>query len=327
MDDDVQQNEGTELLEQQRRQLVSPQLAPRMDARVVVRVETAFPAPPTSCVGYLRSIGPGLVMALTWLGAGDLVDTAVAGGDYGYALAWALPVSFAVRFIFASILAKFHLCNVHRYSLPEALLELHPVVAWGVAAIAAFFAHFNDSYMIRGIGETSAALVGTGPVWAWSSGWIVVIGLLVLGPGGGSSSAAYRQVEKIFYAFLVLLSVSLIGTAIQTRPNPGSLLRGLMLLQQPVPRGGNFSVLMVVVSLIGAIGGSAANLMYPGFLKQKGWNGPMYRRVQLYDLAFGTFAIVMLDLAVWTIGAEVLHPSGTDGRFLHSHPTVLSLDI
>jgi Mn2+/Fe2+ NRAMP family transporter len=45
-------------------------------------------------------------MALTWLGAGDLVDSAVAGGEYGYALTWAMPVAFVVRFVFASILAK-----------------------------------------------------------------------------------------------------------------------------------------------------------------------------------------------------------------------------
>eukprot|EP01051_Picozoa_sp_SAG22_P018510 SAG22_NODE_3138_length_1908_cov_2.613046_3_plen_137_part_00 len=67
---------------------------------------------------------------------------------------------------------------------------------------------------------------------------------------------------------------------------------------------------MVVVSLVGAIGGSAANLMYPGFLRQKGWDSPAHRKVQLADLTFGTTAIVLLDLAVWTIGAQVLHPRG-----------------
>jgi hypothetical protein len=35
-------------------------------------------AVPTSFAGYLRAWGPGIVVVLTWLGAGDLVDAAVA---------------------------------------------------------------------------------------------------------------------------------------------------------------------------------------------------------------------------------------------------------
>jgi hypothetical protein len=44
---------------------------------------------------------------------------------------------------------------------------------------------------------------------------------------------------------------------------------GLLLFERPEQRG-DFSVLMVVVSLVGAIGGSAANLMYPVFLAMGG---------------------------------------------------------
>ena len=35
--------------------------------------------------------------------------------------------------------------------------------------------------------------------------------------------------------------------------------------------------------MIGAVGGSLMNLVYPYFLDAKGWRGPQYRRVQLYD--------------------------------------------
>ena len=179
--------------------------------------EPVQPPPAGSCIAYLRSVGPGLVMALTWLGAGDLVDSAVAGGDYGYALTWALPLSFAVRFIFASILAKFQLCNVEGLSLPEGLLRLHPVAAWGVATIVVFFAHFNDSYMIRGVGEASAALAGVGPPWAWACGWMGALAVLVV--GGAGSKRAYRQVEQLFSLCLGLLSSCLIGTAVWVGPD------------------------------------------------------------------------------------------------------------
>ena len=42
--------------------------------------------PPKTFWEYLSSFGPGIVVVLTWLGAGDIVEVGVAGGNYGYAL-------------------------------------------------------------------------------------------------------------------------------------------------------------------------------------------------------------------------------------------------
>jgi hypothetical protein len=52
------------------------------------------------------------------------------------------------------------------------------------------------------------------------------------------------------------------------------------------------------------------NLVYPYFLEQKGWRGPQYRRLQTYDFLLGVIVMVVLDLAVWTLGAELVHGSG-----------------
>ena len=69
------------------------------------------PAIPQSFWQYVQSLGPGVVIALTWLGAGDLVNTAVAGGSYGYSLMWAMVLAIFVRFVLVSIIAKYQLCN------------------------------------------------------------------------------------------------------------------------------------------------------------------------------------------------------------------------
>jgi Mn2+/Fe2+ NRAMP family transporter len=47
------------------------------------------------------------------------------------------------------------------------------------------------------------------------------------------------------------------------------------------------------------------NLAYPTFIEQKGWRGPAYRRVQMYDFFLAIVVMIVLDLAVWTLGAEV----------------------
>lgn len=46
---------------------------------------------------YLRSFGPGIVVVLTWLGAGDIIDMGVAGANYGYSLMWVLVAALLFR--------------------------------------------------------------------------------------------------------------------------------------------------------------------------------------------------------------------------------------
>ncbi len=259
-------------------------------------------AVPATFWQYVRSMGPGLIVALTWLGAGDLVDSSVAGGNYGYSLMWAMVIALLVRFIFVSIIAKYQLCNQHGESVMAGLKRIHPWMPVFIGAVAVFFGHVYGSYLIKGVGETTTHLAGFGPPWAWSIFWVTVAAAIIF-------RGAYRRLEFIFYVFLIMLSVSLIGVAAWSGPNPVAAARGMFLFDIP-EQNGPFGALLVVTSLIGAVGGSIANLMYPYFIQQKGWNGPRYRRLQIYDLAFGTAVLMILNLSVWTIGAELLHPRG-----------------
>ena len=257
---------------------------------------------PSTFSQYLRSMGPGIVVALTWLGAGDLVDSAVAGGHYGYSLMWAMVIALFVRFAFVSIIAKYQLCNQHGESVMAGLRRVHPWLPWFVGLIGLMFVHIYGSYMVKGTGEASARLLGLLPAWAWSVFWVCVAAVFLY-------RGAYRHVEIIFYVFLIMLSVSLLGVAVWSGPDPVAAVKGALLFDLP-EQTGQFSALLVILSLIGAVGGSISNLLYPYFMQQKGWRGPKFRRLQIYDLAFGTLVLVVLNLSVWTIGAEVLNPRG-----------------
>ncbi|MFM8336478.1 MAG: divalent metal cation transporter, partial [Opitutaceae bacterium] len=69
-----------------------------------------------------------------------------------------------------------------------------------------------------------------------------------------------------------------------------------------------YNPMLVAGAMIGAVGGSLMNLIYPYFLEAKGWRGPRYLSVQRYDLLLGIGANLVLNLAVWTLGAELLFP-------------------
>ena len=65
------------------------------------------PPVPHSFGEFLRAFGPGIVIVLTWLGAGDIVDMGVAGSNYHYALLWVLVAAIFMRFVFVSLIARY----------------------------------------------------------------------------------------------------------------------------------------------------------------------------------------------------------------------------
>src|SRR6185295_1274156 len=97
---------------------------------------------------------------------------------------------------------------------------------------------------------------------------------------------------------------------------------GMTRIEMPGQQG-KFKPLLVAVAMIGAVGGSLMNLAYPYFLEAKGWRGPQYRRVQFYDFLLGVIVLIVLNLAVWILGAELLYPEGTI-KNLEDMPQLLS---
>jgi len=257
---------------------------------------------PTTFLGYLKSFGPGFIIVLTWLGSGDIVSAGVSGGNYGYALMWAMVFALLMRFFFVSTIAKYQLCNPHGEGLLDGLVRLHPLFAPFLLIVILVIGHINGTYMIAGIGETMVKLTGFGQGWQWAIGWVVIGLLIVFRP-------IYNRVEWVFKVFIILMTVSLVGTAVWVGPNLVGIVKGTIALELP-PQKGPFGSMAVAMAMVGAVGGSLLNLVYPYFLEQKGWNSPKYRKIQTYDFILAIVALIVFNLAVWTLGAELVHSSG-----------------
>ncbi len=258
------------------------------------------PAVPHSFLEYLRSFGPGIIIVLTWLGAGDVVDMSIAGANYGYSLMWVLVVAIVMRFLFVSLIARYQLCNQHGEGVLDGLARLHRWYAPVLFVAAIVMGHVYESYMTVGAGEVCRNLFGVGQTWQWALLCNGVALLLVFRP-------SYDRLETIFKIFLGLLAVSFIGSALWVGCDVKALAQGLYRIGLPEQRG-QFNPLLIAVAMIGAVGGSLMNLAYPYFLEAKGWRGPQYRRVQFYDFLLAIVVMILLNLAVWTLGAELLYP-------------------
>jgi Mn2+/Fe2+ NRAMP family transporter len=253
-------------------------------------------APPANnFLAYLRAFGPGIVVALSWVGTGDLIDNSVAGGNYGYALLWVLPLSLVFRFVFVNALGKYPLYNVQRDpSIVRGIARTHPAFGWLMLVSFVLYTHILLAFTLSGVGVALEGLFGGLPTFWWS-----VIGALSV--FAVTLKGAYRLIERIFKVILVLtfvVGIVLVGI------NWGELVKGFA-FELPAQQG-LFDSGLVASSLVLATLGSMANLFYPEFLREKGWTTPAHRRVQQYDLLFGTAVVLFLGVAVWAIGAEVL---------------------
>jgi len=116
---------------------------------------------------------------------------------------------------------------------------------------------------------------------------------------------AYRVLENIFKVILAAMVLTFVVGIVLVGINWGELVRGFA-FELPAQQG-LFDSSLVASSLVLATLGSMANLFYPEFLREKGWTTPAHRKVQQYDLLFGTVVVLFLAVAVWAIGAEVLY--------------------
>ncbi|MCH2374389.1 MAG: Nramp family divalent metal transporter [Planctomycetes bacterium] len=291
----------------------SDQMTPSADHG---RVDPGDAEVPSSFLGYLKSFGPGLIVVLTWLGAGDIVENGVAGGNYGYTLMWVVVVAVFMRFCFVSLLAKYQLFNQHGEGVLDGLGRLSPLYPPFLAVAAVVMGHIYGSYMTVGIGEVCANLVGFGETWMWAILWNGLALFICVRP-------IYKRVEWVFKVLLALLAVSFLSCAIWVRPDPGGIGGGLMTFGFPEQKG-QFDSVLIAMGIIGAVGGSLMNLVYPYFLDDKGWRKPAHRRVQLYDFLLAMIVMVIINLSIWTLGAELLHPKGLTIEKIGDLPELLS---
>ncbi|ART74163.1 hypothetical protein BTO20_36490 (plasmid) [Mycobacterium dioxanotrophicus] len=281
--------------------------------------------PPRKWTDYAKGVGPGLLVSMAWMGAGDLVDSSVAGANYGYSLMWALGLALLSRFFFTSAIAKYGLCNsVGDDTIIDgfgAVWRKLPLIIGTLALISGFIL---QTYMVAMVGNALHHLFGGfgGPTWGpflWTI-FAAAIGWLVL-----TRPKAYSILEFIARIKVSILVVVFLYAAIKAQPSPGDIVHGLAF--SAPPDTGAFATLLVAAAIIGAVGGSAGNLMYPEFIRDKGWKGPEFLRMQRIDLFSGVVAVVVVNLSIWVVGAEVLRPAGIKIATLDDLSQMMSLAL
>ncbi|MEV0953600.1 Nramp family divalent metal transporter [Promicromonospora sp. NPDC050249] len=241
-----------------------------------------------------KIIGPGLVVAATGIGAGDLVATMVAGSNYGYALLWAVILGVVVKIALVEGAGRWTLATGRTIFDGWKGLGLWAVVYFGIYVVV-----WGFSYGAAAMSGVGLALNGLFPAvdvryWAMLSG---VAGLLLVWFG------KYKPFENVMAVLIGVMFVTVVGSAAMTTPNLGEIAAGLVPI---IPEGAVLNTL----GLAGGVGGTITLAAYGYWLTEKGWNTPRWMRVMRLDNAWAYVMSGIFVVSMLIVGAELLYSAG-----------------
>jgi Mn2+/Fe2+ NRAMP family transporter len=249
----------------------------------------------------LTALGPGLLVAATGVGAGDLATAAFSGNKLGLAVLWAVVFGAALKFVLNEGLARWQLAT------GETLLEgvFSRCGDWSRYLFLGYLAcwgFFVGSALIGacGVAATAIAPLGDDPLTSK-----IVWGILHSAAGVALVRAGgYRLFEKIMAAGIGLMFLTVTATAVLTRPDWAAVARGLFVPN--LPAGG----LAWTVALIGGIGGTVTVLCYGYWIREEGRSGEEALSACRWDLAAGYAMTAVFGIAMVVIGST----TEIDGR-------------
>ncbi|AKH84506.1 iron transporter [Streptomyces sp. CNQ-509] len=249
-------------------------------------------APPVMRKAKWRHVGPGIVVAATGVGAGDLVATLLAGSKFGYTLLWAAVIGCVVKIALAEAVGRWHLATGR--TLFEGWRTLG---AWTSVYFAIYVVIWGFVYGATAMSSSALPLVALFPDGPELKVWGILTGLVGLVFVWFNRYAVF---EKVMTVLVGVMFVVVVYVAIRVSPNIGDASAGLW---PTLPDDS----LLYTLGLIGGVGGTITMAAYGYWVNAKGWTDIGWLKVMRLDnrvayLTTGIFVVAML-----LVGAELLH--------------------
>ncbi|GAA5028568.1 Nramp family divalent metal transporter [Streptomyces siamensis] len=245
-----------------------------------------------------KYIGPGIVVAATGVGAGDLVATLIAGSNFGYTLLWAAVIGCLVKISLAEAAGRWHLSTGRTLFDGWASLGRWTTYFFVVYAVVWGFV-YGAAAMSSSALPLQALFPGVFPD-DWSiKPWAVLCGLVGLVFVWFNR---YEVFEKVMTVLVGVMFVVTVYLAVRVTPNLGDALAGLL----PVLPDEKDSVLNTL-GLIGGVGGTITLAAYGYWVNAKGWTNTGWMKVMRLDNRVAYITTGIFVVAMLFVGAELLH--------------------
>ncbi len=259
----------------------------------------------------LKVVGPGLIIAATGVGAGDLAGGAFAGSKLGMAVLWAVLLGAFFKYIINEGLARYQLATgstlleglFSKYKKPAEIFFLIYLMIWSFAV---------GSALISACGVATHALI---PIMKTPEQgkifWGIInsfIGLVIVWRG------SYGSFEKIMGALVAVMFVTVIATAIFIKPDLVEIIKGIVIPSIPhyVNAEGKEQGVIWTLALMGGVGGTLTILSYGYWIREKGRTSNNFLKTCRIDLiaAYSMTALFGMSMIVISSHINIERESG-----------------
>ena len=249
-------------------------------------------------------MGPGLLVAATGVGAGDLATASFAGSFLGIGILWAAVLGAFLKYVVNEGLARWQLATGHTI-IEGAVDKFGRVFGWLFLPYLLIWSFFVASALMSGSGVTLTAMI---PVFDDpNEGRIVfgalasIVGITLVYIGG------YSLFEKIMRVCVGVMFVAVVLTAALLWPGTSEVASGLFVPKIPNLGGDG---LTWTVALIGGIGGTVTILCYGYWIREEGRTGGEHLRTCRIDLGIAYVMTAIFGVAMVIIGNNIVIEGG-----------------
>ena len=260
--------------------------------------------------GVLATLGPGILVAATGVGVGDIAGAGFAGSHLGYAVLWAAVLGSFIKFVVNEGLTRWQLATGQTL-LEGAVLRFGWPVRWLFLAYLLIWSWAVGSALISACGVAGHALFPvfespeTGKVVWGIVHSVAAVALILLG--------GFKVFTRAMTVLLVFTFVSVMATAVVCRPDWAAVAKGLFVPRIPTERGTDAALWTLVV--MGGVGGTLTMLCYGYWIREQGRGGPEFLKTCRVDLAVSYTVTAAFGVAMIIIGTH-LNLSGDKGTGL-----------
>ena len=237
---------------------------------------------------------PGILLAATGVGAGDLLTASLAGSEVGLAVLWAVLAGAILKWTLSEGVARWQLATGTTL-LEGWARQLGSWVHWIFLVYLVLFTFATGGALVTACGIAGAGLLPLGDPESSKIIWGIIhslagLGLVWLG--------SFRLFELVMSVCIGIMFVTVVLTAILIEPDWFAVARGFV---PSMPPGGTAWIL----ATLGGVGGTVTLLSYGYWIQEEGRRGLKDVRTCRLDLLFSQAATALFGVAVVIIGSRV----------------------
>jgi Mn2+/Fe2+ NRAMP family transporter len=248
-------------------------------------------------VSFWKLAGPGLVVAATGIGSGDVVSATVGGARYGVVLLWAILAGAFFKFVLSEGIARWQLAT--GLTALEGWAEYLPSwVKWYFGVYLVLWTVAVSAALTNACGLGISNLTGGAIPQSWGAVAHSLIGFAFVWLGG------YTSFEKLMKVLVGIMGFSILFCALFTLQDPLPAVQGLVIPIIPAGSG------TYVLSLIGGVGGSITMLSYNYWMREEGMKGSGFLSYVRGDVAIAYVFTALFGVSIMLIANDAFFVNG-----------------